>query len=35
MASEIVSHKRKRLVLSIHNKLKICEFVKKEGPYKA
>ena len=26
MASEIASHKRKQLVLSIHDKLKICEF---------
>ena len=29
MASEIVSCKRRRLVLSIHDKLKICEFAKK------
>ena len=29
MASEIASRKRKQLVLSIHDKLKICEFAKK------
>ena len=29
MASEIASRKRKQLALSIHDKLKICEFAKK------
>ena len=29
MASEIASHKRKLVVLSIHDKLKICELAKK------